>query len=134
MSRIIYPFEIYYFAFEFYHDDKIFICCYDSNKIIFETYDNRIKIYNFSDTMRFFKLLQSLEHFSKATVMNYQDSITYNFKTFNELTDYAITDKMKEFINATKIEEQTDTYDQKIYEFIEHLFSDHNSVQLVFVD
>jgi hypothetical protein len=49
-------------------------------------------------------------------------------------TGYKITDKMKEFINATKIEEQIDTYDQKIYEFIEHLFSDHNSVQLVFVD
>jgi len=56
----------------------------------------------------------------------------YPFKSFDKLTGYKITDKMKEFINATKIEEQTDTYDQKIYEFIKLLF--YNSVQLVFVD
>jgi hypothetical protein len=95
MSRIIYPFEVYYFAFEFYHDDKIFICCYGSNKIIFEIYDSIIEIYNFSDTMRFFKLLQSFEHFSKATVFDYRDSIKYNFKTFNELTDYTVIDALK---------------------------------------
>jgi hypothetical protein len=133
MSRIIYPFEAYYFAFELYHDDKILICCYDSNKIIFEIYDNRIEIYNFSDTMRFFKLLHSLEHFSKATVMNYRDSTTYNFKTFNELTDYAITDKLNEVIDILKT--LTDIKSQKMYEALKYLFPEHdNSIKLVFVD
>ena len=128
MSRIIYPFESYYFAFELYHDDKILICCYDSNKIIFEIYDSIIEIYNFSDTMRFFELLQSFEHFSKATVFDYRDSIKYNFKTFNELTDYATTDKLK-------LEERTDIKSQKMYEALKRLFPEQdNSIKLVFVD
>ena len=84
--------------------------------------------------MRFFKLLQSFEHFSKATVFDYRDSIKYNFKTFNELTDYAVIDKLKEVINTLKLEERTDIKNQKMYEEIKRLFPEQDiSIKVVFV-
>ncbi len=98
MTKVLHTFEEYHFAFEFYHNTKLCITCYHHDKHIFTIYDNIIEIYNFSDTMRFFKLLQSFEHFSKATVFDYRDSIKYNFKTFNELTDYAVIDKLKKLL------------------------------------
>jgi hypothetical protein len=85
--------------------------------------------------MRFFKLLQSFEHFSKATVIDYRDSIKYNFKTFNELTDYVTTDKLKKVIDALKLEKRTDIKSQKMYEALKRLFPEQDtSIKLGFVD
>ena len=137
MTDIKYEFGGFTFSFNIYGDtdidiNNIHLACHSKKQgLIFYIANMKIHIYNFPEAKRFFEFSNSLDDFSEIKIAGFR---TYPFKEFDKLTSYKLTDKLKEFTNSTKLEEQTDTYDQKIYEFIEHLFSEHNSVQLVFVD
>lgn len=136
-ENIIYPFGDFTFSFGISGnsdiDIKIFLGFYSRGLgLIFCVTEDTIIVYDFSETKRFFELSNSLDDFSEIRNPNF---MSYPIKTFDELTGYKITDKLKEFTIVTKLEEQTDIFCQKLYETLEFLFPEQNSsVQLIFVD
>jgi hypothetical protein len=133
-TKIKYKFGEYLVSFCFYNDDidGIAIGLFDSINLLFCIEYMTITIYKFSDTMQFFGLSNSLDDFSEVQIDICQ---RYPFKTFDELTGYKVTDKLKELINAIKLEDKIDTNSQIIYELIKSLFSEqYESIKLVFVD
>ena len=135
MSTNIYNFGEYSIVFVIYSDNTLCIQYCDPDELIFEIYDEVIEIFNFSITMSFFGL-SNLCEVSDAIINECQNYTRYNFKIFNELADYAATDKLKEIADTLKLEEQTDIKDQKMYEALKSLFPEQvdNSIRLVFVD
>jgi hypothetical protein len=136
-ENIRYPFEDFSFSFRVSGnpdiDIKIFLDFYSRGLgLIFCITKNKILIYNFSETKRFFGLSNSLDDFSEIQIPGFR---SHPFKAFDKLTGYKLTDKLKEFIIVTKLEEQTDIFCQKLYETLELLFPEQDSsVQLIFVD
>jgi len=136
-ENIRYPFEDFTFSFRVSGnpdiDIKIFLDFYSRGLgLIFCITKNTIIIHNFSETMRFFELSNSLDDFSEIQIPGFR---SYPIKTFDELTGYKLTDKLKEFTIVKKLEEQTDIFCQKLYETLELLFPEQDSsVQLIFVD
>ena len=134
LLKIKYKFGEYSMSFCFYDDDidGISFGVFDSANLLFCIEYMTITIYNFSETMRFFKLSNSPDDFSEIKIDICQ---RYPFKLFDELTSHKVTDKLKEIINAIKLEDKIDTNSQIIYESIKRLFPDQdNSIKLIFVD
>ena len=123
----------YSIVFVLYSDTTLCIQCCDPNKIIFEIYDGVIEIFDFSITMSFFGF-SNLCDVLDAIINKCQNYTKYTFKTFNELTNYTITNKLKEIADILKLEENIEG--QKIYEELKNLFPEQidNSIKLVFVD
>jgi len=123
----------YSIVFVLYSDTTLCIQYCDPNKIIFEIYDGVIEIFDFSITMSFFEF-SNLCDVSDAIINKCQNYTRYTVKTFNELTNYTITNKLKEIADILKLEENIEG--QKIYEKLKNLFPEQidNSIKLVFVD